>query len=521
LRQAPRVRLVLRRIGWLLPPACFAVGSLSAQRAVAVSAVTLERVIAAALSASPTLRISQWRSELARGALVASGAPFDNVLTSSVSTAQEYQLGLTKPDLVGAVGTSAVGTYANQYAVGISRRLRSGMLLTPQLSLVQQRLGGAPLAASSSASIELALTMPLIRDRFGRVVRAGERSAEASFAAESLEVVAMRAQTVYAVVVAYWRFVGASVTRAALVEAEARALQQVRETEALIAADERAPADLKQVNASLATRRVASLSARQTVLEAWRQVVLTTGLPAAEVLASVTPATAMPALQSGADSLSDTTINALLRQALEARGDLAAAHRRRSAAMIAADAAEGALRPRLDLVGRVGYAGLAPGADRVIGSFASTPARPNISIGVQYQLPTRNVAARGSAAQASAALRQTEIAEQDIARQVETAVLVAAAGVVTRRAALREANIAVTLSREALENERERFLLSSSTIFEVLQSQDALTNALLNEVTARVAYATAIADLRFASGSFGTVRNDAAAHDATSAVTPP
>jgi outer membrane protein TolC len=395
------------------------------------------------------------------------------------------------------------------------------MVFTPQLSLSQQRFAGLPLAASSSAAIGMGVSVPLLRDRFGRVVRSGERSAEISFVSESLEVAYTRAQTVYTVVVAYWRFVGATYTRAALDEAETRARQQVSETEVLIAADERAPADLKQVTASLATRRVASLAARQTQLEAWRQLVLAAGFPATDAMVVPSTTTDMPALPESDSAMTDAAISALVQQATQTRSDVAAARRRVAAATVAAEAAASALQPRLDLVSSVVYAGLAPGGNRLLDPFSASAARPNVTVGLQFQLPTRNASARGEAVQSDALVRQAEIAARDLARQIETAVYVTAIGVTTRQSALREASRAVALSGEALDNERQRFRLSSSTIFEVLQSQDALTNALLNEVNARVAYATAIADVRFTIGHFAEVGQNAAQRAATSAVTPP
>ncbi|MCC7054304.1 MAG: TolC family protein [Gemmatimonadaceae bacterium] len=515
-----RATTVPRRVAALL-----LVGALGTSGAAAQAAIdgpmTLERVIATALSASPSIRLSLWRADIARGAVIAAGAPFDNVLATDASMVQDHQLSLTKPDDVGSVGTSILGTSSNHYSAGVSRRLRSGFVLTPQVGLVQRRVAGTPLAASSSATLGLGVAIPLLRDRLGRVVRAGERAAEVSFTAESLEVSFTRAQTVYAVVVAYWRYVGAAATRAALEDAEARARQHVRETEVLIAADERAPADLKQVTANLATRRVASLAARQTQLEAWRQVVVTAGFPATDAILAPPPATDLPPLPAADDSLSGAALAALVRDGLQQRSDVAAAQRRRMAASIDAEAAAGTLRPRLDLVSTIGYAGLAPGGNRLLDPFGAQSARPNLSLGIQYQLPTRNLAARGTALQAEGVLRQSEIAERDIARQVEASVLVTAQGVTTRRAALREATLAVSLSRDALDNEMQRFRLASSTIFEVLQSQDALTNALLNEVNARVAYATAIADVRFAAGGFGASGRNAAERDAATAVTPP
>ena len=67
---------------------------------------------------------------------------------------------------------------------------------------------------------------------------------------------------------------------------------------------------------------------------------------------------------------------------------------------------------------------------------------------------------------------------------------------------------------------RQRFKSGLATVFDVLLSEDALTNAQLTEIGSRQAYAVAIASLRYSSGTL--LANGPALALATNAlVTPP
>ncbi len=69
------------------------------------------------------------------------------------------------------------------------------------------------------------------------------------------------------------------------------------------------------------------------------------------------------------------------------------------------------------------------------------------------------------------------------------------------REALLAAREAVTLSRQAVENEKRKFQLGMSTLFDVILAEDALTNARLSEIAGQQAYAVAIARLRYETGA--------------------
>jgi len=68
-------------------------------------------------------------------------------------------------------------------------------------------------------------------------------------------------------------------------------------------------------------------------------------------------------------------------------------------------------------------------------------------------------------------------------------------------AAVAQAREAVKSFQAALQGEREKFSLGSSSVVDVLTIEDRLTTALTNQVSAELAYALALAQLRSATGT--------------------
>ena len=60
---------------------------------------------------------------------------------------------------------------------------------------------------------------------------------------------------------------------------------------------------------------------------------------------------------------------------------------------------------------------------------------------------------------------------------------------------------AVRFYRSALDNEKKRFQLGISTLLDLIQTEDSLTNALLNEISAQRKLSSVLARLRFETGT--------------------
>jgi outer membrane protein TolC len=124
----------------------------------------------------------------------------------------------------------------------------------------------------------------------------------------------------------------------------------------------------------------------------------------------------------------------------------------------------------------------------------------DVSLQVVYELPLASDAAHGEALRSAAALDQARVREAELARAVASGVFAARQALDHGRSALTASRDAVELSSDAVENERLEFALGMSTLFDVILAEDALTSARLSEIAGELAYATAIARLRYESG---------------------
>jgi outer membrane protein TolC len=124
---------------------------------------------------------------------------------------------------------------------------------------------------------------------------------------------------------------------------------------------------------------------------------------------------------------------------------------------------------------------------------------------LQYRLPVSNAEARGRAIQHGAALEQSRIQQESLRAEIATGVRLAVEALGRGVLTATEADSAVAMYGLMVENERTKHRLDAATLFDVIMAEDALTGALLARVSARLAYARALADLRFETGTLVTV----------------
>lgn len=289
-------------------------------------------------------------------------------------------------------------------------------------------------------------------------------------------------------VVAYWDYRAAHQRLEVLRASEARAERAVEETRALVQADERTPADLIQLRGNAASKRATRASAEQDTVAARTALGLAMGLPADAIATLPPPATAFPKPASGAARLEVGLVEETYRR----RADLAAADQRTHSASIRLGAARSDQRPRLDLLLNTGYRA----------SDVESWDEPHLDalVELRLELPLYNSAARGQVMQSSAAQEQSHIARDELRRRIAADVAMALEAVTHAEATMLESAAAVHLFETGIQAVQRKFQLGGATLFDLIQAQDALTNALLFDVESQRAHAVAIAVLSFQSG---------------------
>ncbi|MGA2117713.1 MAG: TolC family protein [Bryobacteraceae bacterium] len=132
---------------------------------------------------------------------------------------------------------------------------------------------------------------------------------------------------------------------------------------------------------------------------------------------------------------------------------------------------------------------------------------PNFSFGVTLDMPLRNRTAQADAERALLEQRRLQVKLQDAKNQAGWAVNKAWSGVQQSRDQLEAAQKLVTLARQVLEMQQEKFTLASATVEEVIAAQQNLAIAQGHVVRAHVTYAKALIQYEQVTGTLLERRN--------------
>ncbi|MEP6621530.1 MAG: TolC family protein [bacterium] len=475
--------------------------------------LSLQGVIDAALTGNTQIRNERLRAEGSRGQLITRSGPFDVQVQSTVQQSQDKKL-ITPDQFALEHGTT--------YQIALVRQLHSGITLSPTVQVTSSRYALPGALTYGSASAALKMVVPLMYDRGGAVTTTAVRVAELDFETVMGSWRATVSTGVNAAVNAYWEYVasidGLSVQR----DAESRAQQLLDRTTQLVEKQERAASDLQQLRATVAARRSARILAEQTVDQARVQLGTLMGLDAANVLAIGAPATAFPQPVDAMVS-SPASIARLEELARTLRPDLAAQRVSNRAWELELEQFRRAQQPRFDLNINVGYEGYTqgPGHDQLVSPLYRNVPGLNATVQLQYAVDVANSAARGRVVSEEASVNQQRLALRDAERQIVTDVRLAALGVDRGTTALRESETAVALFRVSVGNEQRKLQLGMNTLFDVLNAEEALTNALLTAINNRRSYAVGLSMLRLATGTFADLSGAVPSVDAARLLTQP
>lgn len=476
--------------------------------AAAQSGLSLLDAARITLDEQPSIRFQREQVALAEGSLQVAAGRFDLQFGGTVDRTRN-----ATPLRLQDQSTTFDTALTNQtlYTLGADKPLRSGLILSPSIGVTRQDLNYDPLA-TNRAAVAFGVTQPLLRGRGATVATAQETAARYDVGAASHTLRYTAALSVYQTAVAYWNYVAAHRNLAVVQASEQRARRLVEEMQTLIDAGNRPAAEIRQVNGNLAERIALRTAYQQVVFEARQSLGLAMGLPLDRAAALPSPSDAFPEVADGLPVVSDPL---LLDRALQIRADLEASRQRELSTQSLIVAARDALKPQVDLTLRLGYSGLTedspfPG---LFSSLARRLSGPNFVASVAVSRAQENNVARGQLARTEAARRQTQIQIDDLSRSIRSGVVVAQDDLARSAERVRLLREAAGLYATAVEDEREKLQLGLSTIIDLVLIEDRLTRSLLDEIAASLRYASALARLRFETGTI--VGGGAAAFEVT------
>ena len=132
---------------------------------------------------------------------------------------------------------------------------------------------------------------------------------------------------------------------------------------------------------------------------------------------------------------------------------------------------------------------------------------PFTSANVTFDLPFGNHAAIGRARQAKAAAARSNIEAVDLNRSIAENVANAAGLVRTLGDAIKSHQQAITFQQQTLDGALERLKIGDVTVIDTLTTEETLTQSRLQMVTDQQAYMSALARLKFETGTLVDFRN--------------
>ncbi len=132
---------------------------------------------------------------------------------------------------------------------------------------------------------------------------------------------------------------------------------------------------------------------------------------------------------------------------------------------------------------------------------------PNYSAGFNLQIPLRNRSAQAQIINDELTLRQQQLGLLRLENNVRVDVQNALIGLTQARAQYQSAVKARVLQAQTLDAEQKKLALGASTIYNVINDQQALTLAESNEVSAKASYARAKVEMDRATGQILTNNN--------------
>ena len=469
----------------------------------------LQRAYEIALARNLDLQVGRYDLAIADTSIQGASGIFDP--SFDVGADADYRESPAATQLDGALVSETRNT---QYSLGISGLMPSGG--SASIGLGTRRTATNSqfyfLNPSWSTGLTARLNQPLLRNFGTLVTRSRIVVAQTSRdqAAETLKVQVIN--TLQQVEQAYWDFAAAKV----LVEVKQQSLELAQklleETRERIRVGTSAPIDVVQSEASVATRNQDLILARNAHANSEDTL--------KQVLGFQTPAEWAMKINAAEPYVFeplDVDLASSIETALEKRPEILRQEMNLGITNLNVKLARNAVLPSLDLTGSYGFSGIGGTfsfddpitgePSRIKGGFDDSLDQiidteyPNWGIGLALKVPLGNNEAKANLAQRRFEHHQTQarlsVLQQSITYDVRRAVRFLYDGA----ASVEAAEASKALAERNVEAEQTKFANGLSTNFLVLEIQDALANAQLSNLQARLNYRKAIVGYRVATGT--------------------
>ncbi|MGD0282881.1 MAG: TolC family protein [Dissulfurispiraceae bacterium] len=459
-------------------------------------------VVRTTVSRNPNVALQTQQAELSKGALQQASGQFDETLALSLNR-QRVDNALISPSMFSPPDLTEDIT---AYTLSLSRELRSGIILSPSLSVTRTNaLSSAAIYNlgqvnnENQGSFSFSVTVPILKGFGEDVAAAAETAAKSSYEADKLLLNHTIAQNVFNAVQAYWAWVAAVKSLAIYEESEQMARSLLDITRKLI--EHTSIIDLGEAN--LSSKRSARISAEKAVSSARKALGEVMGLHAYGIAKLGSPAENELPQESGLRIPRQDQDRYFIDFALAHRTDLKSLQSRQEAAETGMIAAKKNVLPQLNLNLQAGYNSVSErhSFGDYFTAFGNNMSGLNTTVSLIYMWPVRNNNALGFYAQQKAAYEQAVINTTNSANTISAEVSDALNSLRKTSLQLTEARASVLSYRKAVESEKRKFTLGMSTLNDVITNENSLVTALLDEVSSLQNLEVGIITLRYQTGA--------------------
>ena len=460
------------------------------------------------IARQPNILLDDWQVKVNEGLWQIQRGTFNTTVGTSVSdTVTHTPLNRYYRNYY---GTSETVERVTEYSVDISKEFRSGVELTPDITVTSTEDLALHLTTTrkttTNATVSFDIKIPLLRERGRAANAADETSAKILTEASRYDLNYTTSQSILTTVNEYWNTVAAMDNLEIADKAETRARYMLEKTKILVDAGEQPASDISKLAANLHGKTSTRINKTQGLFEARQTLGLAMGLRFDEIVA--TPLPSEPLLNIDDADLNKMPIaQDLIDIGLERRADLIALKKEQESANVLMVGAHRNLKPQLDLDLSAGYIGLNENTrrQRNFKQYASAinerEAGLNFSAMFSLEWPVLNDYRRGTYVKREAQNERAMISTNNLNRQIVSKVVVAMSDVIQSAAELKKAHESVLVYQTAVEKERLKLKLGESTIIDLIDVDDRLTTAMETEVSARLSYAKSLVQLRFETGT--------------------
>ena len=396
------------------------------------------------------------------------------------------------------------------FDLSAKKTLRSGVVLSPGLLVTEEgwqyRHKDQEESPIYNSQFRFDIQVPLGKGRGIDSTGAAERAARIKYESSLLTLQQTTSKSIYSTVLAYWELVTAQM-RLDLYRKSAESQKELLElSQALVDADEMPCVELARIKAREINARAVVSDAERTLHQARLNLAQAIGLKVDDIRNA--PLASEPFPEPPEAFVVETLEPAdFVRSAIAQRQDHKAALKLAESARVLVRAAEVDLKPQADFGLTVSYSGLDQDANigsGLEGAVLSDLTGPSFSGRFDLDWPLANNSARGNLTKAAATWRKSTIVANDLKRTIKSKVVCALES-------LKETVVQLTKNAEAagfykttMNAEMEKYRAGSSTLIDIIHTEEELTDSLQDLVTTQKEYANYLAALRFETASLFT-----------------